>query len=353
MKIPKRNVGDKVIGGNSNLNRRTLLIDGNSLFKTSYFGAKGEYNHKGEHIGGVYQFLISLRKLLNEKVYDHVFVFWDGKFGGRLRYNIYPNYKIGRGKDFINGTEPEDKQEVLEQYMVKEYLEELFIRQLDDEEVEADDFIAHYVNNKHQDEQVVICSNDRDLCQLISDTVSIYISDFKTYISPTNYSQYFKHYYKNLKLIKILGGDDSDSILGVDRVRENTLLKHFPSLKERKVTLDEILSETKKLKQERLDSGKKSLKIYDNILNRITKEGVMLNLYEINKKLIDLSNPFLTKSAINNVSLLIEGNIDSEGRTIKNVYFKLKRDGIDRLLGEKRMEDFLTPFKKLINREKK
>ena len=85
----------------------TLLVDGNALYKRSFIGARDEYNKDGEHIGGVYQFLTVLRKLMNENIYQKVFVFWDGEFSGKLRYNIYKDYKIKRGKDFINGTKPE------------------------------------------------------------------------------------------------------------------------------------------------------------------------------------------------------------------------------------------------------
>lgn len=60
--------------------QNTLLVDGNALFKSGYFGAKGEYNYKGEHIGGIYQFITMIRKLLSENMYHRVYVFWDGNF---------------------------------------------------------------------------------------------------------------------------------------------------------------------------------------------------------------------------------------------------------------------------------
>ena len=37
--------------------QNTLLVDGNALFKTAFFGSKNTYNEHGHHIGGVYQFL--------------------------------------------------------------------------------------------------------------------------------------------------------------------------------------------------------------------------------------------------------------------------------------------------------
>ena len=47
----------------------TLLVDGDSLLKTAYFGAKNLYN-KDIHIGGIFQFLTMLRKIIKEYRFD-------------------------------------------------------------------------------------------------------------------------------------------------------------------------------------------------------------------------------------------------------------------------------------------
>ena len=49
-----------------------LVIDGNSLFKRSILGAKDVFNRDGIHIGGIYQFITVLRKLIDENLYHHV-----------------------------------------------------------------------------------------------------------------------------------------------------------------------------------------------------------------------------------------------------------------------------------------
>jgi 5'-3' exonuclease len=78
--------------------QNTLLVDGNALFKRGFSGAKGLYNKDGTHIGGVYQFLTTLRMLLEQEMYHRVYVFWDGNFSGKLRYEIYEPYKSARGR---------------------------------------------------------------------------------------------------------------------------------------------------------------------------------------------------------------------------------------------------------------
>jgi len=331
----------------------TLLVDGNALFKFGFFGAKDEYNHRGEHIGGIYQFLTILRKLLTEDLYHRVYVFWDGKLSGQLRYNIYNDYKGDRNKDFINGTHPVDESEVRQKKMIGNYLDNLFIRQLQDEVVESDDFIAFYCKNKTENEKITICTTDRDMCQLITDGVKIYFCDLRAYVDNTNYFSYFCHHYLNAGLVKTIIGDSSDCIKGVKGVKEPTLLSLFPELTERQVTIDEIIKRAGELQNERLLAKKPRLKSLDNIINGTT-DGIQGDkLYEINHKLVNLKNPMMTPKSIEDLNSLMEGEFEVEDRGVKNVYSRMKIDGIDRVIGSNRYPDYLIPFKQLIERELK
>jgi 5'-3' exonuclease len=331
----------------------TLLVDGNALFKTGFFGAKSEYNHHGQHIGGLYQFLTVLRKLLTENMYHKVYVFWDGLFSGKLRYQIYEPYKSGRGKDYINGTKTVDESEALQKKMVWNYLENLYIRQIQHNFVESDDFIGYYCLNGLENEKITICTNDRDMCQLISDNVRIYFCDLKNYVDKSNYSSYFCHHPENSSLIKIIIGDNSDTIKGVKGVKETTLLSLFPEIKEKKVTLNEIIEQAKVLQQKRIDSKQKPLKVLDNIINGVT-DGVQGDrLYEINTALVDLKQPMITEDAIQELNDLKEGYFDTEDRGIKNVLAQMKKDGLEKTIGSNRYPDYLIPFKQLIERELK
>jgi len=332
--------------------KNTLLVDGNSLYKRGFIGARNEYNSKGEHIGGTYQFITVLRKLLNENLYHNCYTFWDGEFSGKLRWEIYKDYKSGRGKDYINGTKPEDLEEVYQRKVVFNYLEELFVRQLIDEKVESDDFIAYYCKLRKDTEKITVITNDRDLCQLIDDNVRVYLLDLKTYVDKNTFKYYFDYHYTNVVVIKMLCGDNSDSIKGIKRVGVDTLLTHFPQLKERKVTLDEIIEQAKQIQKDRIENKKKPLKALENIINRTT-DGIQGNeIYEINKRLIDLSNPLLTEESKINFNELITSRLSEDDRSIKNAYKMLKQDGIDKVIGQTRYKEYLLPFKKLMEREK-
>lgn len=331
---------------------QTLLVDGNALFKTGYHGAKNEYNYKGEHIGGIYQFITILRKLLNENMYHKVFVFWDGAFSGLLRYRIYNQYKSGRGKNYETGTIPDDPNQLLERYIVQEYLEELSIRQLEDEIVESDDFIAYYCKTKNSNEKITICSNDSDLCQLINEDVRIYLCNKKIYVNNDNYSEIYEHKLDNCKLIKIISGDSSDSIMGIKGVKETTLINLFPELKTKKLNIHYIIENSKKLQEERISAKKKPLKVLDNLINSVTDGIQGEKLYEINTKLVDLSSPMITEEAIMNLEEL-KNNPLSDDRGVKNVYKLIKRDGLDSKISDSYCLEYLLPFKKLNEREKK
>ena len=130
--------------------KNVLLVDGNALYKRGFMGAKNEYNRHGQHIGGIYQFITVLRKLIDENLYHKVFVFWDGEFSGKLRWEIYKDYKSGRGKDYVNGTKPEDLEEVAQRGTVFNYLEELYIRQLVDEKLKRTILLLIFVIQKNK-----------------------------------------------------------------------------------------------------------------------------------------------------------------------------------------------------------
>lgn len=344
-KRPPRN-GDQI-----EKKQNTLLVDGNALFKTGFFGAKDQYNTNGHHIGGLYQFLTILRKMLTEDLYHRVYVFWDGNFSGKLRYDIYKPYKSGRGKDYINGTQPIDESELLQRRMIWEYLEEMYIRQLKHEIIEGDDFIAYYCLTKKENETVTIVSNDRDMAQLISKTVKVYFLDLKVYVDSSNFSSYFCYKQENSVLMKTMMGDNSDSIKGIKGVGEQTLVNYFPELTKRKVLLNEIIESATQQQLDRKTNKQKPLKVLDNIINCVTDGVQGKQLYQINEMLVNLSRPMMTEEGIRELEHLIDGTLDSSGRDLRNVLIMMKRDGLDKTIGDQRYPDYLIPFKKLIGRE--
>lgn len=149
---------------------KTLLVDGDNLFKIGFHGAKDVFND-GAHVGGVFHFVSVLRKFLDEHNHDKVVVFWDGDSNSSIRKSIYPQYKANRRQDDMNEYKYESY--LYQKSRIKQYLEEIFVRQVEMHDNEADDLIAYYCQIS-KDEQIIIFSADKDLTQLISLNVTIY-----------------------------------------------------------------------------------------------------------------------------------------------------------------------------------
>jgi 5'-3' exonuclease len=330
----------------------TLLVDGNSLLKTAYHGAKNLY-HKETHIGGIFQFLTIVRKVINENRFDRIIVFWDGKFSGRLRYLLYKDYKGNRDKDFFVDKEPSNPELYLQKERVKLYLEELFIRQYEDEIVEADDAIGYYCNNIKDDEKVLIITNDGDIFQLLGDRVGIYSLKKKKIITQDNYVDNFEYHHSNIKLVKMLSGDSSDHIKGIKGIGVPTLLKYFPEIVERSLTLEDIFSKIKHIQEEREKDGLPRLKPLDNILNKVTLGCQGEDIFEINERIINLRKPLLTEESRDGLNLIFDSPIDPEGRTTKNIMKMMLEDGLFTAIpgGRDGYINYLNPFLRIIRKE--
>ena len=326
---------------------KTLLVDGNNLIKIGFHGVK-DYFHNGQHIGAIWHFLNTLRKFLEENNYNKVVVFWDSDTNSSQRRLLYPKYKLNR-KDLSN----EYKQESYEgqKQRVKQYLEEMFVRQVEVENSEADDLIAYYCQIS-EDENKTIFSSDRDLTQLISEKVSIYSPSAKRYYKngDTIKMSDFEVPHYNVKTIKILTGDSSDNIDGIFYLGEKTLFKFFPELLEKPLDYTDILSKGEELLKENKEN--KSLQ---NLLSGKTKEGIFGDeYYDINKKLIDLSQPLITQEGKELVESYYSESLDPDGRGYKNLIRMMMEDGLFKYLPK--VDDgwiyFLKPFLKLTRKEK-
>jgi 5'-3' exonuclease len=325
---------------------RTLLVDGNNLLKIGFHGAKNLYS-KDKKVGGIFHFLNTLRKQLTEYNYDKILVFWDGEYNSLERRKILAEYKANRIK-----SDDFDTQSFYEQKnRIQLYLEEFFVRQVERAECESDDLIAFYTQNS-DNEQVTIYSGDKDLTQLMKENVWIY-NPFNGLIKYGEKIQIVKELYvpsENVAVFKIFCGDTSDNINGVYFLGEKTLVKLFPDLLTKKMEVEDVLDLAEKLFEEN-----KNNKTLQNLLTGKTKDGIFeKELYDINRKLIDLRNPILTQEAKNEILSLINESLDPDGRSYKQAMKLMREDGLYNFLprGDNAWVDFITPFMKLTRKEK-
>lgn len=362
----------------------TLLVDGSNILELSSLGDK-TLSSSGTEIGGIFQFFLQLKILLQKGNFRYVYVFWDGNNSGNLRYNLNKEYKLNRDKEFedddlsdymkevnkkisnmysyfekkqkdpVKLAEQKKHKEIFywQRDIIMEMLEELFIRQCVCDKTEADDFIGYYVSHKKDNERIVIVSNDRDLTQLISEDVIVYVQSLKTFVNTKNHTDIMGYNYQNVVLKKILCGDASDNIKGIKGLGEKTLFNNFEEFKKRKVTLEEVIEKASKINEQRISEKKKPLKWAENIVNRVTDGCQGEKIYDINEKIIDLHNPLMTDEAKEVIEGMMYAPIDPTDRTMENLYNIIVKYDIDTLKDTTTFGNFFSEFMYLIDKEKK
>lgn len=334
----------------------TLILDGEWNLKRNFLKRETLFA-KGEYCGGTYGFLDSLRSVVNKIMPDRVVVMWDGPMSGKLRHDFYSKYKEGRNKSWDEDSYKLDEHELdIEQkrrysilqnkVKIKNYLEELFIRQSEISEVEGDDLIALYSQMRTSDEQIIIFSSDKDYLQLIEPGVSILRPSDNLMITSENFKETFGYTPENTLALRCFEGDTSDNISGVDGIGVKTIMKYFPRFKDEKYTVDRIIQEAVDIYQ----APKKKVKALEKIIGS-------RKVFERNKILMDLRNPFVNEEAKKEISEIRSCIIALEDtnymqRSISNAFKMALRDGYNTLMWQENMELFFRPFYRLVAKEK-
>jgi 5'-3' exonuclease len=326
----------------------TLIVDGDNLLTIGFYGVKN-YFYKGEHIGGIFHFLNTLRLSFENYHLDKICVFWDGEESTRSRRLIYHHYKEGKRSRFK--TEIEEGSYNYQRDRIKQYLEEVYVRQGEYMYCETDDCIAYYVQNS-PNEKKIIFSSDGDLTQLVSKDTQLYNPSHRKLYKPKDTFIYDHEelLIENIKLAKMLCGDPSDNIAGIRNFGVKRLMTLFPEIVTQPLTMDYI-----KNKANFLFEQDKEDKLVQNLLTGVTKYGVFgEEFYQINSNIISLDNPLLTNEAKENINALINENLDTEGRSYKNTMRMMMEDGIFMVLpkSDDAWIKFLNPFLRLTRKEK-
>ena len=325
-----------------------LLVDGDNLLTIGFYGVKNMF-YRGQHIGGIYHFLITLRKSFEIYQLDKIVVFWDGLEGSQTRKKIYIHYKENR-KQRIR-TEEELNSYNYQRDRIKQYLEELFVRQGEYEYCETDDNIAYYTQNS-PDEKKIVYSSDGDLTQLVSDTTQIFNPSHQK-LYKQNDTIVYNHeeiLIENVRLVKMMCGDSSDNIAGIWGMGVKRFLSLFPELRTQQITIEQVKDKCNVLFEQ-----DKHNKLIANLLTGVTKHGVFgEEFFDVNNRIVSLDNPFLTDEAKEDIELLINENLDPEGRSYKNTMRMMMEDGIFTALpkSDDRWTMFLNPFLRLTRKEK-
>ena len=250
------------------MNKKLVLIDGNSIAYRAFFALPLLNNDKGVHTNSVYGFTMMLNRILEEEKPTHILVAFDaGKT--TFRHASFKEYKGGRQK-----TPPE----LSEQFpFIRELLDCFQIKRYELENYEADDIIGTLSLQAEKDGfEVKVISGDKDLTQLASPntTVSITkkgISEIEEY-TPKHIHE--KYGLSPVQIIDLKGlmGDSSDNIPGIPGVGEKTALKllhQFETVENLLQSIDEVSGQKLKEKIEE----HKDLALLSKELATITREA--------------------------------------------------------------------------------
>ena len=325
-----------------------LLVDGDNLLTIGFYGVKNAF-HNGEHIGGIYHFLNTLKRTFETYNLDKIVVFWDGLEGSQCRKKIYAPYKENR-KSRLR-SEEEVNSYTYQRDRIKQYLEELFVRQGEYEYCETDDNIAYYTQNS-PNERKIVYSSDGDLTQLVSGNTQIFNPSHQK-LYKQNDTIVYNHeeiLIENVRLVKMMCGDSSDNIAGIRGMGIKRFLSIFPELRTQQITVEQVKDKCNVLFEQ-----DKHNKLIANLLTGVTKHGVFgEEFFDVNNRIVSLDNPFLTDEAKEGIELLINENLDPEGRSYKNTMRMMMEDGIFTALpkSDDRWTMFLNPFLRLTRKEK-
>jgi DNA polymerase-1 len=252
----------------------TYLIDGNAYIHRAYHAISPLSNKEGLPTHAVFGFVKIITRILQEKKPQHLAIAFDAK-GPNFRHQIYPDYKANRP------PMPEDL--VVQIPFIKQIVQAHNILSMEQSGVEADDLLAAMATDlTRQGMQVVIISGDKDMLQLVTDSVSIWepMND-KVMDSKAVLEKYSVKPEQLLDLFALIG-DKSDNVPGVPGVGPKTaakLIAEFGSLD---------------LLYENVDSLKKS-KVKENLIANREQAFLSRNLIDLKS---DLETPPLQDYAV-------------------------------------------------------
>jgi len=146
--------------------KKIFIIDAVNFLFRSYYAIGQMTNPQGESTNALYGFIRSLFKIIKDFSPDHIVAVFDGPDNKKSRTEIYSDYK-GHRKSM-----PEDLFPQLEK--AKHFCEIAGIPMLCVSGVEADDTMGSIARWAEKNgSEAILCSSDKDLCQLVSDKIFV------------------------------------------------------------------------------------------------------------------------------------------------------------------------------------
>lgn len=209
------------------------LVDGNSQLYRSFYAIQGLTTSSGFPTNAIFGFTNTLLKIINDYKPTHIAVAFDYP-APSFRQMLQPNYKSNRQKM------PED---LIKQIpIIKQILSAFRINVVEVPGLEADDVIATLTDMAKKDGfKVVIVSSDKDLFQLVEESVLILDTRDYEIIGKEEVINKFGIPPEKIPLFLAFTGDASDNIKGITGIGKVTARK----LLEKYGSIDEIIKNEK------------------------------------------------------------------------------------------------------------
>lgn len=226
---------------------KVLIVDGLNTFFRNY-AVRPLTDNNGIPVGGFIGSLKSIGEQIRNMGAEKVYVVFDGKGGSYRRRRIYKDYKADRKMTMrVNRVEDfdsvEDKKENMKQQLLAlySYLEMMPVQIVIIDNVEADDVIAYINETYHNDDETVIYSSDKDFLQLVDETTQVYSPSMKKMYNEEEVLKDYGVHPSNMVIYRILQGDKSDNINGINGFGKKRIPKLFPFLTEnKKYNIEEV-----------------------------------------------------------------------------------------------------------------
>lgn len=272
-----------------------LLLDGNNTCYRANCTTE-LYTKSGERTSGImgtlnitHSVAEQLEKLMKKPVKEIIYA-WDMGHSDR-RKAVFPDYKGNRQKE-----RTEEEKEWLNEFISQanilyEKLPLFGVKCLRKRGWEGDDLIyglSKALTEKYFEDIVIIVSTDEDFHQLVSDRVYLYSPIKQILYTPENYEELMGIPQELFLTYKVLRGDDSDGIRGIQGIGEKTaksLVNQYGNLESLLNSRDELMK------------SKRTAKIF-------TPEG--LQTLDRNNQLINLADYVDLTEVIPDIEELLE-----------------------------------------------
>lgn len=194
-----------------------ILLDGSYYVFRAFHALPPLSNEKGEPTGVIFGVLNMIRRTLVEHPKSQVIVVMDPK-GRTFRHEQYAEYKANRD------ATPEEI--VYQVPLLLEIIRAMGLPVVVKDGFEADDVIATLVRQATEEQHdVVVCSGDKDLAQLVTEHVTLHDSMRQRTMGPDEVKDRYGVMPSQILDYLTLVGDASDNIPGVPKVGPKTAAK--------------------------------------------------------------------------------------------------------------------------------